>query len=148
MHFLKNYDSIFLKMACGTNVIIFQNAFLSSKAITHFSKRTFELNCRQKERKLYRIFWRNHIWFFFSVKTTIYDYNSNVHDRRIPKIGKASPKNYHANEQSMSIFEGSWIFQCGKKHDSQGNFWKNVSDIKYRHFWFRDCIYFLSMHCV
>lgn len=58
--------------------------------------------------------------FFFSVKTTIYDYNSNVHDRRIPKIGKASPKNYHANEQPMSIFEGSWIFQCGKKHDSQG----------------------------
>ena len=74
--------------------------------------------------------------FFFSVKTTIYDYNSNVHDRRIPKIGKASPKDYHANEQPMSIFEGSWIFQCGKKHDSQGNFWKNVPEIKVQKFLF------------
>ena len=62
------------------------------------------------------------MYVFFSVKTTIYDYYSNVYNRRIPKIGKASPKNYHANEQPMSIFEGSWIFQCGKKHDSQGNF--------------------------
>ena len=70
-------------------------------------------------------FWRNYV-YFFSVKTTIYDYHSNVHDRRIPKIGKASPKNYHANEQPMSIFEGSWIFQCGKKHDFEGMYFANT----------------------